>query len=695
MSSSIADSKQSSSSSVVLLVKGPECHQQEDEQGVMSVVAGHCQPVELTDSPAPQKPSLALQPKATLALQVPVIWQSLFRGGGSNNNTDDDDDDKQFQQEQEQEGRELVEHDPTTTTRTYGTKASSHLGAADVSNDNDAETKPDLTREYGYKYEFSDSYCDNTKNNNQQEEEDGNCCQSRQGEEDNYNGEDEDDDDGDGQSESLLDEATYDPLLPMGNTNISSSISNGVRSSLHAPGGPCIHLLGKSYDPDLEYDRKRDDELSLFWFTYRCDFPEIVPYRITSDAGWGCMLRSAQMMLGQALRVHFKSRDWKSHRLSIAQRRRETFLRSLLTWMADFPSSQDSNYYSLHNMVAAGMAKHEILPGEWYGPGSACYVLRDLVHAHETRIMAIWKRRQQQQLRQAEEEEQQKTSDSDEAPKKPTAYVSTKPVRVFRVYVAPQGTVYHDAIRELMTKESRAQYEETKQQAQSAKGPKDVPEHPLETAAEDLKEEQQEKVELEQLTWDTGLLLLIPLRLGLNGINEGYAKSIANSFAIPQSVGVLGGRPRGARWFYGAWEDGSKILGLDPHTVQNAPRRRNAKVNGKVTSVVDISEAYLRSIHTTNQETVPMLRMDPSIALGFYCRTPQDLQQIQDLMTRWKAANSDLPELFTFAKHSPDYANGGDPMMDDLMAGDMTGSSFLEDDGDNSGESDEDEYVML
>ena len=145
--------------------------------------------------------------------------------------------------------------------------------------------------------------------------------------------------------------------------------------------------------------------------------------------------------------------------------------------------------------------------------------------------------------------------------------------------------------------------------------------------------------------------------------------------------------------FYGAWADGSKILGLDPHTVQNAPRRRNARVNGKVTPVVDISESYLRSVHTTNQETVPMLRMDPSIALGFYCRTPQDLQQIQDLMKRWKATNPNLPELFSVAEHSPDYANG-DPMMDDLMAGDMAGSSFLGDD-DNSEASDEDEYVML
>lgn len=56
------------------------------------------------------------------------------------------------------------------------------------------------------------------------------------------------------------------------------------------------YVLGKTYHPINDYHPRRDDESSLFWFTYRCDFPEIAPYNITSDAGWGCMLRSLQML---------------------------------------------------------------------------------------------------------------------------------------------------------------------------------------------------------------------------------------------------------------------------------------------------------------------------------------------------------------------------------------------------------------
>ena len=135
-------------------------------------------------------------------------------------------------------------------------------------------------------------------------------------------------------------------------------------------------------------------------------------------------------------------------------------------------------------------------------------------------------------------------------------------------------------------------------------------------------------------------------------------------------------------------------MGLDPHTVQNAPRKRTARVNGKKLSVVDVSEEYLRSIHTTSQESVPLLRMDPSVALGFYCRTPQEFHQIQELMQGFKAANPNLPEIFTISESSPDYASGdmvSSSMMDDLLDGARDGSSLM----DNDSEDTDDEYVML
>ncbi len=325
---------------------------------------------------------------------------------------------------------------------------------------------------------------------------------------------DDDDDDND----TLLDSKVYTTVLTKQNE----------RKKI-----PFVYSLGRRYHPVHEYNERKEYEGSLFWWTYRYDFPEI--NGITTDAGWGCMLRSAQMMLSQALRLHFKSRHWKPTKTTTTTTTtkakeplllEDDFCKSLLTWFADFPSRTES-VYSLHNMCAAGIAKYEVLPGDWYGPGTACYVMRDLVALH-----------------------QQKQSN------------------VFRVHVSSEGTVYNDLVWELMTKdaskkkrlsqEQEQQEQEQQEQTEDDKEPKVVvePLHPLDPAIPETPE-----LDLKELEWDTSLLLLIPHRLGRDYVEEKYVKSVAQIFSLPQSVGILGGRPRGARWFYGAYADGSKVLG--------------------------------------------------------------------------------------------------------------------------------------
>ena len=68
-----------------------------------------------------------------------------------------------------------------------------------------------------------------------------------------------------------------------------------------------------------EFDRERllpgwgnflEHVVSMVWCTYRDGFSPVGPPIFTSDAGWGCMLRTAQMMLAQSLLSLELGRDW-------------------------------------------------------------------------------------------------------------------------------------------------------------------------------------------------------------------------------------------------------------------------------------------------------------------------------------------------------------------------------------------------
>ncbi|KAJ2895310.1 hypothetical protein IWW38_002340, partial [Coemansia aciculifera] len=133
----------------------------------------------------------------------------------------------------------------------------------------------------------------------------------------------------------------------------------------------------------------------------------------------------------------------------------------------------------------------------------------------------------------------------------------------------------------------------------------------------------------ERPTWRP-LLLLVPVRLGLSRLNLGYIPKIKTLFQIPQSVGLVGGKP--SRSFYFIGRQGDNLFYLDPHvTRQHMPRSGSSLGNGDdgfgSDSDSDSSDFEMFGIpevdeyHTTHICSMPIHRLDPSMLLGFLFNT--------------------------------------------------------------------------
>jgi len=87
-----------------------------------------------------------------------------------------------------------------------------------------------------------------------------------------------------------------------------------------------------------------DVERTFIWMTYRKDFPCIEEYNTTTDIGWGCMIRTAQMMLAKVLLIPNFTRDWLSSNTKLWQFPQ---YRSILELFGDSNSAP----FSIHNLI--------------------------------------------------------------------------------------------------------------------------------------------------------------------------------------------------------------------------------------------------------------------------------------------------------------------------------------------------------
>ncbi|EQC26596.1 hypothetical protein SDRG_15536 [Saprolegnia diclina VS20] len=344
---------------------------------------------------------------------------------------------------------------------------------------------------------------------------------------------------------------------------------------------------------------------SIIWLTYRRDFVQMVPYEFTSDAGWGCMLRTAQMMLCEALLRNLPRHREARFMWSDTQPLAPDVVHVLQSFV-DAPTADCA--FAIHHMVAVGM-KYDMLPGEWYGPTTAAQVLRDLVNAP----------------------------------------INSNNCNMC-MYVPQDGVIYTEEINKLCVTAW----------AQPV----------IATATDVLYDPLLNPPTIDtSAAWSKSVFILVPLRLGLDKLNETYIPALTEVFELPQSLGIIGGKRGHSVYFVGA--RGHQFHILDPHTVHP-------------TTEVDASfptATHARTVHSTDHLVMEVDYIDPSLAVGFYCR---DRADYVDLCRRLAAMARGKTCPITVADAKPDYTNDVELHS---VSGESTG-------GDND-LSDEDDYVLI
>ena len=141
-----------------------------------------------------------------------------------------------------------------------------------------------------------------------------------------------------------------------------------------------ISFLGLGYDSngtDNATTRFLDDFQTRIFLPYRQGFDPIkVPgisnsTNLISDQGWGCAIRSTQMLVAQSLSSIRLGREF---RLSSATQLQTEVLRNTVWEFADAPDAQ----LSIHRIVRFGSERLGMTPGTWFGPSSAAVSIANL-----------------------------------------------------------------------------------------------------------------------------------------------------------------------------------------------------------------------------------------------------------------------------------------------------------------------------
>jgi len=124
---------------------------------------------------------------------------------------------------------------------------------------------------------------------------------------------------------------------------------------------------------------------SAIWMTYRKNFGPFENSQIgelkkcTTDTGWGCMIRSGQMLLANTLLYHFFGDNFSLELINKNTEERIKYLSILWEFMDNLHKSDAA--FSIGNIMELGL-KYGMKPKNWYGPSMIIRILHKLNKKH-------------------------------------------------------------------------------------------------------------------------------------------------------------------------------------------------------------------------------------------------------------------------------------------------------------------------
>ncbi|KAJ9101225.1 hypothetical protein QFC21_003444 [Naganishia friedmannii] len=316
---------------------------------------------------------------------------------------------------------------------------------------------------------------------------------------------------------------------------------------------------------------------------------------LTADSGWGCMLRTGQSLLANALVCYHLGRDWRLPDTllpdgppldSQAMKEKYATYIQILSWFLDDPAPVCP--FSVHRMALVGKQLGKEV-GEWFGPSTAAGAVKTLANGFPLCGVSIVT-----------------AVDS-------TIYAS----EVIEASHQPLGE-WQELVRTMPVR--------TRRGAGVSEGAG---------------------------RWgEQGVLILAGVRLGMEGVNPLYHDSIKALFTFPQSVGIAGGRPGSSYYFIGCQAD--NLFYLDPHLTRPAiplktrTEERDPSDPSRVVSQAPHDEQddgspaqvdWLLNVYTSDQlktfhcdkvKKMPISSLDPSMLIGFLCKNHDDWLDLRE-----------------------------------------------------------------